>query len=170
MASDTRHPLLADTSSLIAVANTDQWDVLAESLALTTTNVCKHGLQNHVNSNTYAPGGSREQYLKRGSQRVLEHVLVIVGFGLASWWAYDNSGLAVSVALVGAPVAARLTYYWWLYLDQPSPVALPLSFGGSGAWKLWIPLALLLGVIAFGLGVTLCWTHRFIAGKSPSPA
>ncbi len=37
MASDPRHPLLADTSSLIAVANTDQWDVLTESLALTTT-------------------------------------------------------------------------------------------------------------------------------------
>jgi hypothetical protein len=74
MASDTRHPLLADTSSLIAVANTDQWDVLAKSLALTTTNVCKDELQNHVNSNTYAPEGSRDQYLKRGSQRVLEHV------------------------------------------------------------------------------------------------
>jgi len=74
MASDPRHPLLADTSSLIAVANTDQWDVLAESLALTTTNVCKHELQNHVNANTYAPEGSREQYLKRGSQRVLDHL------------------------------------------------------------------------------------------------
>jgi len=74
MASDPRHSLLADTSSLIAVANTDQWDVLAESIALTTTNVCKHELQNHVNSNTYAPEGSREQYLKRGSQRVLDHL------------------------------------------------------------------------------------------------
>ena len=74
MASNTRHPLLADTSSLIAVANTDQWDVLAESLALTTTNVCKHELQNHVNSNAHVPEGSREQYLKRGSQRVLDHV------------------------------------------------------------------------------------------------
>ena len=68
MASDPRHPLLADTSSLIAVANTDQWGVLAESLALTTTNVCKHELQNHVNSNTHAPEGSREQYLRRASQ------------------------------------------------------------------------------------------------------
>jgi hypothetical protein len=74
MASEPRHPLLADTSSLIAVANTDQWDVLAESVALTTTNVCKHELQNHVNSNTHAPEGSREQYLKRGSQRVLGHL------------------------------------------------------------------------------------------------
>ncbi|QPV63374.1 hypothetical protein I7X12_01695 [Halosimplex litoreum] len=74
MASDPRHPLLADTSSLIAVANTDQWDILAESVALTTTNVCKHELQNHVNANTYAPEGSREQYLKRGSERVLDHL------------------------------------------------------------------------------------------------
>jgi hypothetical protein len=81
MASDPRHPLLADTSSLIAVANTDQWDVLAESLALTTANVCKHELQNHVNSTSYAPEGSREQYLKRGSQRVLDHV----GDDSSSW-------------------------------------------------------------------------------------
>jgi len=64
MASDPRHPRLAETSSLIAVANTDQWDVLAESLALTTTYVCKHELQNHVSANTYAPEGSPEQYLK----------------------------------------------------------------------------------------------------------
>lgn len=74
MASDPRHPLLADTSSLIAVANTEEWDTVAESLALTTTNVCKHELQNHVNSNTYPPNGSREQYLKQGSQRVLDHL------------------------------------------------------------------------------------------------
>ena len=63
MASEPRNPLLADTSSLIAVANTDQWDNLAESLALTTTNVCKHELRNHVNSNTHPPNGSREQYV-----------------------------------------------------------------------------------------------------------
>lgn len=74
MASDFRHPLLADTSSLIAVANTDQWDVLADTLSLTTTNVCKHELQNHVNSSPHAPEGSREQYLKQGSQRVLDHL------------------------------------------------------------------------------------------------
>jgi hypothetical protein len=101
---------------------------------------------------------------------IIEPGLVVLGFGLAIWWAYDNSGLAVSVALVGAPVVARLTYYWWLYLDEPSPVALPLSFEGSGAWELWIPLALLLGVIAFGVGVSLRWTRLFIAGKPPSLA
>jgi hypothetical protein len=50
------------------------WNTLAESLALTTTNVCKHELQTHVNLNTYAPEGSREQYLKQGSQRVLDHL------------------------------------------------------------------------------------------------
>ena len=41
---------------------------------------------------------------------IIEPGLVVLGFGLAIWWAYDNSGLAVSVALVGAPVVARLTY------------------------------------------------------------
>lgn len=74
MVSDTRHPILADTSSLIAIANTDQWEVLKDAIHLTTTNVCKHELQNHVNSNTYPPEGSREHYLKRGSQRVLTHL------------------------------------------------------------------------------------------------
>lgn len=74
MANEPRYPLLADTSSLIAVANTDLWDLLADSLAVTTTNVCKHELQNHVNSNRYSPEGSREHYLKRGSQRVLDHI------------------------------------------------------------------------------------------------
>jgi len=74
MASESRHPLLADTSSLIAVANTDQWDLLKDAINLTTTNVCKHELQNHVNSNKYPAEGSREQYLKEGSKRVLDHL------------------------------------------------------------------------------------------------
>lgn len=74
MASESRHSLLADTSSLIAVANTDQWELSKDALHLTTTNVCKHELRNHVDSTTYPPEGTREQYLKRGSQRVLEHL------------------------------------------------------------------------------------------------
>ncbi|WP_232833879.1 hypothetical protein [Saliphagus sp. LR7] len=47
---------------------------MKDSLTLTTTNVCKHELQTHVNSNKYPPEGSREQYLKQGSQRILEHL------------------------------------------------------------------------------------------------
>lgn len=74
MTDGPRHPLLVDTSSLIAVANTDQWAVLKDSLTLTTTNVCKQELRNHVTSITYPPEGSREQYLKQGSQRVLDHL------------------------------------------------------------------------------------------------
>lgn len=74
MASRSRHPVLVDTSALIAVANTDQWDLLKDALQLTTTNVCKHELQHHVDANTYPPDGSRGQYLKRGSQRVLDHL------------------------------------------------------------------------------------------------
>lgn len=74
MASGPRHSVLADTSSLIAVANTEQWDILKNRLNLTTTNVCKHELKNHVDSNIYSPEGSREYYLKQGSQRVLDHL------------------------------------------------------------------------------------------------
>jgi len=70
MASEPRHPLLVDTSSLIAVANTDQWDMLKDAIRLTTTNVCKHELRNHADSNQYPPEGSREQSLK---QELAEH-------------------------------------------------------------------------------------------------
>jgi hypothetical protein len=97
---------------------------------------------------------------------IVEPGLVVLGFLLASWWAYDNSGLAISVIFVLAPVIARLAYHWWLQLDQPSPVALPLSFSGVGAWKMWVPLALLLGVIAFAAGVILRRGRRFVAGRS----
>lgn len=74
MASEARHPILADTSSLVAVANTGQWELLKDAVHLTTTNVCKHELRNHVNSANYPPEGSREHYLKRGSERVIEHL------------------------------------------------------------------------------------------------
>jgi hypothetical protein len=92
---------------------------------------------------------------------ILEPGLVIVGVGTAAWWAYDNGGLAVSVVLVMAPVLARLAYYWWRYLDEPAPVALPVTFAGRGAWKLWVPLALLLGIVAFAVGWGL---RRLVAG------
>jgi hypothetical protein len=74
MVSESRHPLLADTSSLIAIANTDQWELLKDALHLTTTNVCKHELQHHIDSNKYPSKGSRGEYLKQGSQRVLDHL------------------------------------------------------------------------------------------------
>lgn len=68
---EARHPLLADTSSLVAVANTDLWSLLADSLAVTTTNVCSHELQNHASANSYPPEGSRDHYLKQGSEHAL---------------------------------------------------------------------------------------------------
>ncbi|ERH12476.1 MAG: hypothetical protein J07HB67_01495 [halophilic archaeon J07HB67] len=74
MASEARYPILADTSSLIAVANTNQWESLRDAIHLTTTNVCKHELRNHVESTNYPPEGSREHYLKRGSERVIAHL------------------------------------------------------------------------------------------------
>lgn len=74
MSDDPRHPLLVDTSALVAVANTEQWDRLADSLAVTTTNVCKHELRDHVDSHAYPSERSRGHYLKRGSERVLDRI------------------------------------------------------------------------------------------------
>lgn len=71
MADEPRHPLLVDTSALVAVANTELWDLVADSLTITTTNVCAHELRNHVEEHAYPPEGSRAWYLKRGSERTL---------------------------------------------------------------------------------------------------
>lgn len=71
--SNDRHPILVDTSALIAVANTSLWPNVCDQLTLTTTNVCEHELKRHVEeTNAYAKEGSREHQLRRGSQRVLE--------------------------------------------------------------------------------------------------
>ena len=72
MAAD-RHPLLADTSALIAVANTELWDLLCETLAVTTTNVCVAECKRHADTD-YPAAGSRAEYLKQGSQRVLSQL------------------------------------------------------------------------------------------------
>jgi len=94
-------------------------------------------------------------FLPLAAGAVVEPGLVVIGFGLASWWAYDNSGFAVCLSLVSGPVIARLAYFWWLYLGRPAPVSLPLSFSGHGAWEMWLPVTLLLGVIAFITGVAV---------------
>jgi hypothetical protein len=91
-----------------------------------------------------------------GFGAVIEPGGVLAGILFAGWWAFRNSGLAVSVSLVLGPVLGRLTYYSWVYAGRRAmPVALPLSFGGHGAWELWVPLAVLLGLLAFGAGVVL---------------
>jgi hypothetical protein len=103
-----------------------------------------------------------------------ELLLVPVGIGLAVWWAYRNSGLGVSLMLVLGPVLARLTY-WEVYhsmlrSEVGEPVALPLSFGGHGAWEMWIPFSLLLGVLAFEAGVLSRWGLQFVRGNANSVA
>jgi hypothetical protein len=109
-------------------------------------------------------------FLPLSAGAVVEPGLVIAGFGLASWWAYENSGLAISMVLVTGPVIARLTYFWWLYLGRAAPVSLPLSFAGHGAWEMWIPVALSLGVIAFVTGVVARRSRRLDAIRSVTQA
>ena len=71
--SKDRHPILVDTSGLIAVANTNLWPSICDQLTLTTTNVCEHELKRHVEeTNEYAREGSREQRLHRGSRKALD--------------------------------------------------------------------------------------------------
>lgn len=50
------HPVLVDTSGLIAAANTDLWDRLRDEIRFATTNVCEQELRRHVReSSEYAP-------------------------------------------------------------------------------------------------------------------
>lgn len=73
MASPERHPILADTSALIAVANTELWKELRDRLRLTTTNVCRQELDRHVrNTSEFAREDSREYHLHYGLRRVLD--------------------------------------------------------------------------------------------------
>mgnify|MGYP000102449627 CR=1 FL=1 len=85
--SETRHPILADTSALIAVAMSDYWTTAEATLKLTTTNICRTELQRHVRENhEYAQAGTREHRLHHGSKRVLE--------------AFDGNEAAFSTATV----------------------------------------------------------------------
>lgn len=73
MSSAVRHPILVDTSALIAVANTNLWTDICNQLKLTTTNVCERELNRHVEENNeYAQEGSREYQLRYGSQNALD--------------------------------------------------------------------------------------------------
>lgn len=64
-----RHPVIVDTDALIAVANTSLWSRITKHLRVTTTNVCYHELERHNRETSeYAPKGTREQWLHRGSK------------------------------------------------------------------------------------------------------
>lgn len=71
--STTRHPILVDTSALIALGMSEHWPLARRTLTLTTTNVCRVELERHVRNNAeYAPEGSREHRLHHGSKRALD--------------------------------------------------------------------------------------------------
>lgn len=73
MTDDTRHPVIVDSDALIAVANTDLWSRIVETLNLTTTNVCQQELQRHIREKSaYAPDGTRERWIHDGSTAALE--------------------------------------------------------------------------------------------------
>jgi hypothetical protein len=70
---DTRYPILVDTDTLIAVANSSLWTRITSHVGLTTTNVCKQELKRHVeNTRETAPEGSRPYRLHYGSRTALD--------------------------------------------------------------------------------------------------
>jgi hypothetical protein len=70
---DTRYPILVDTDTLIAVANSSLWTQITKHVILTTTNVCKQELKRHVeNKRETAPEGSRPYRLHYGSRTALD--------------------------------------------------------------------------------------------------
>ena len=70
---DTRYPILVDTDTLIAVANSSLWTQITSHVGLTTTNVCKQELKRHVeNTRETAPEGSRPHRLHYGSRTALD--------------------------------------------------------------------------------------------------
>ena len=73
MGSDIRHPIVADSDALIAVANTSLWSLITTTLNITTTNVCIQELKRHVREKSeYASEGTREQWVHTGSMAALE--------------------------------------------------------------------------------------------------
>lgn len=73
MASAEGHPILADTSASIVVANTELWDDVHRHLRISTTNVCRQELERHVRTaSEYAVEDSREHRLYHGSRGVLD--------------------------------------------------------------------------------------------------
>jgi len=70
---DTRYPILVDTDTLIAVASSSLWTHITSHVGLTTTNVCKQELKQHVeNTRETAPEGSRPHRLHYGSRTALD--------------------------------------------------------------------------------------------------
>ena len=69
---DTRYPILVDTDTLIAVANSSLWTQITDNVGLTTTNVCKQELERHAEeTRETAPEGSRPYRLHHGSRAAL---------------------------------------------------------------------------------------------------
>lgn len=89
------------------------------------------------------------------------YLFIVAGVVLASVSAYRNSGLLISWLLVFGPVSAPVLYTEALIAaGETVPVALPLSLVGVGVAGFWVPTAVLLGTLAFGVGVALRWAIK----------
>src|SRR6056297_360060 len=69
---NTRYPIIVDTDTMIAVANSSLWTHITDNVGLTTTNVCQQELERHLEeTRETAPEGSRPYRLHHGSRAAL---------------------------------------------------------------------------------------------------
>jgi len=65
---ETRYPILVDTDTLIAVANSSLWTHITDNVGLTMTSICKQELERHAEeTRETAPEGSRPYRLHHGN-------------------------------------------------------------------------------------------------------
>lgn len=66
--------LLIDTDALIAIGNTELWDVIFFNISMDTTYVVKKELERHVEEGKTSSEGSRDRYRYEGSKHALEGI------------------------------------------------------------------------------------------------
>jgi hypothetical protein len=72
MTNPERHPILVDTSTLIATANTDLWDDIRTAVPMTTTNVVQGELERKRRKTpTHTIDGTDDHWIRRGCERAL---------------------------------------------------------------------------------------------------
>jgi hypothetical protein len=67
------HPLLIDTDAIIALANSNCWSAVVQNVGLTTTQACRHELQDHRRGGSeFAREGSWSYRRHRGATNALD--------------------------------------------------------------------------------------------------
>lgn len=88
------------------------------------------------------------------------YLLVVAGTLFACFTAYHQSGILLSWAQSLGAVSGVVLMYWNFRTFGPLsgvPVEPPYFVYGLNAVEFWIPTGIILGTLAFGIGVSLRW-------------